>query len=99
MQRGREIEMIMNLFMLKYERFVIAILYPHQLMFHRTKNANVFNVNVNIKAQSKVNFQLTYEELLSRRLGRYEQSISISPDQVGLAGLIYRYKYMVGLLC
>ncbi|CAG7716949.1 unnamed protein product [Allacma fusca] len=46
-----------------------------------TRNSNVFNVNVNVKAQSKVNFNLTYEELLSRRLGRYEQSINISPEQ------------------
>jgi len=51
------------------------------IVFPSTRNANVFDVNVNIKSQSKVNFNLTYEELLSRRLGRYEQSISITPDQ------------------
>ncbi|CAL8143934.1 unnamed protein product [Orchesella dallaii] len=47
-----------------------------------TRNSNVFNVNVNVKPQTKVTFNLTYEELLSRRLGRYEQAININPDQV-----------------
>lgn len=42
----------------------------------------MFNVNVNVKPESKVTFNLTYEELLTRRLGRYEQAININPDQV-----------------
>lgn len=47
-----------------------------------TRNSNTFNVNVNIRQQSKVTFNLTYEELLTRRLGKYEQVINIVPDQV-----------------
>ncbi len=47
-----------------------------------TRNSNTFNVNVNIQAQSKVTFNLTYEELLTRRLGKYEQVINISPEHV-----------------
>jgi len=39
-------------------------------------------VNVNIKPESKVTFNLTYEELLSRKLGRYEHTINIIPEQV-----------------
>lgn len=47
-----------------------------------TRNSNTFNVNVNIKAGTEVKFNLTYEELLSRRLGKYEQSINFNPAQV-----------------
>lgn len=54
-------------------------------LIYSSRNSNTFNVNVNIKAQSKVTFNLTYEELLSRRLGRYEQVINISPEQVFLS--------------
>ncbi|XP_021949887.1 inter-alpha-trypsin inhibitor heavy chain H3 isoform X1 [Folsomia candida] len=45
------------------------------------RNSNTFNVNVNIKAGTEVKFNLTYEELLSRRLGKYEQSINFNPAQ------------------
>jgi len=37
---------------------------------------------VNVAAQSKVTFNLTYEELLVRRKGRYELAINVNPGQV-----------------
>ncbi|XP_066284228.1 inter-alpha-trypsin inhibitor heavy chain H3-like isoform X2 [Branchiostoma lanceolatum] len=46
------------------------------------KRENKFKVSVNVAAQSKVTFNLTYEELLQRRLGSYELVLSIRPQQV-----------------
>jgi hypothetical protein len=39
-------------------------------------------VSVNVAANSKIDFALTYEELLQRRLGVYEHVINIDPGQV-----------------
>ncbi len=39
-------------------------------------------MSVNIAARSKVTFDLTYEELLQRRLGIYEHVINVKPGQV-----------------
>ena len=36
------------------------------------RNANQFTVSVNIEPEQKIFFNLTYEELLSRRKGIYE---------------------------
>ncbi|XP_051840876.1 inter-alpha-trypsin inhibitor heavy chain H1 [Antechinus flavipes] len=41
-----------------------------------------FNIAVNIGAGSKVNFELTYEELLKRHLGKYEIVIKVKPKQL-----------------
>ncbi|KAM9324458.1 inter-alpha-trypsin inhibitor heavy chain H3-like [Gastrophryne carolinensis] len=38
-----------------------------------------FTVSVNIAAQSKVTFELVYEELLKRQLGKYEMFIKVQP--------------------
>ncbi|KAM9324457.1 inter-alpha-trypsin inhibitor heavy chain H3-like [Gastrophryne carolinensis] len=38
-----------------------------------------FTVSVNIAAQSKVSFELVYEELLKRHLGKYEMFIKVQP--------------------
>jgi len=51
---------------------------------YSARHANVFNVNLNIKPSSKVMFNLTYEEFLIRKLGRYEHVINIRPEQVNL---------------
>jgi hypothetical protein len=42
----------------------------------------MFVVSVNVAAKSKVSFNLTYEELLTRRLSAYHHVISLSPGQV-----------------
>nr|XP_013810388.1 PREDICTED: inter-alpha-trypsin inhibitor heavy chain H4 [Apteryx mantelli mantelli] len=41
-----------------------------------------FQVSVNIAAGSRVTFELTYEELLKRRLGKYELLIRVRPKQL-----------------
>ncbi|TFK04953.1 dipeptidase 1 [Platysternon megacephalum] len=38
-----------------------------------------FTVSVNIAAASKVTFELTYEELLKRHLGKYKMLIKVKP--------------------
>jgi len=43
------------------------------------RDANQFVVSVNIEAQSKVTFNLTYEQLLTRRRGVYEHTVHINP--------------------
>ncbi|XP_041638338.1 inter-alpha-trypsin inhibitor heavy chain H3-like [Cheilinus undulatus] len=40
-----------------------------------------FSVSVNIAAQSNVTFSLTYEELLQRKLGKYELLTRVKPKQ------------------
>ncbi|KAJ7316751.1 hypothetical protein JRQ81_002913, partial [Phrynocephalus forsythii] len=41
-----------------------------------------FSVNVNVAAASKIIFELTYEELLKRHFGKYEQFIKVNPKQL-----------------
>lgn len=40
-----------------------------------------FKTSVTVAAHSKVTFELTYEELLKRRLGQYELLIKAKPTQ------------------
>uniref|UniRef100_A0A0P5VTW2 Uncharacterized protein n=3 Tax=Daphnia magna TaxID=35525 RepID=A0A0P5VTW2_9CRUS len=46
------------------------------------RDANQFTVSVNVEPQAKMLFNLTYEELLTRRRGIYEQTIHVSPGSV-----------------
>uniref|UniRef100_A0A8D2LTZ8 Inter-alpha-trypsin inhibitor heavy chain H4 n=1 Tax=Varanus komodoensis TaxID=61221 RepID=A0A8D2LTZ8_VARKO len=41
-----------------------------------------FQVSVNVAAAAKVNFELIYEELLKRKLGKYELLIKVKPKQL-----------------
>ncbi|XP_062977668.1 inter-alpha-trypsin inhibitor heavy chain H3-like [Elgaria multicarinata webbii] len=41
-----------------------------------------FSVSVNVAAASKITFELTYEELLKRRFGKYEMFIKVNPKQL-----------------
>ncbi|XP_072137006.1 inter-alpha-trypsin inhibitor heavy chain H3-like [Mobula birostris] len=41
-----------------------------------------FKVSVNIGPTKKVTFELTYEELLKRNLGKYEMNIGVNPKQL-----------------
>lgn len=41
-----------------------------------------FRVSTSVEAGGKVAFELTYEELLQRHLGKYQHAISIRPQQV-----------------
>lgn len=46
------------------------------------RDSNVFTVSVNVEPQSKVTFNLTYEQLLARTLGLYENIINVNPGQI-----------------
>ncbi|PNF17383.1 hypothetical protein B7P43_G02959 [Cryptotermes secundus] len=46
------------------------------------RNSNTFEVSVNVAARSKIAFNLTYEELLTRQLSVYHHTISLTPRQV-----------------
>ncbi|XP_049790626.1 inter-alpha-trypsin inhibitor heavy chain H4-like isoform X8 [Schistocerca nitens] len=45
------------------------------------RDSNVVHVSVNVEAQKKVTFNLTYEELLQREIGAYNLRININPRQ------------------
>jgi uncharacterized protein YegL len=45
------------------------------------RNSNRFTVSVNVEPQKKATFNLTYEELLTRKLGLYNHVINLQPGQ------------------
>ncbi|XP_047121661.1 inter-alpha-trypsin inhibitor heavy chain H4-like [Schistocerca piceifrons] len=46
------------------------------------RDSNVVQVSVNVEAQTKVTFNLTYEQLLEREAGAYHLRINLNPGQV-----------------
>lgn len=54
----------------------------HNICPSRPRNTNRFSVEVNVGAQEKVVFNLTYQELLKRKRGSYEHVIYINPKQI-----------------
>ena len=52
------------------------------LVEQNTRNKNLFTIKTNIEPGEKVLFKLTYDELLERTLGKYEQVINVNPDQI-----------------
>ena len=46
------------------------------------REANKIVVTTNIESQGKVRFTMTYEELLQRKLGRYEHIVHVNPGQI-----------------
>jgi hypothetical protein len=46
------------------------------------RDSQRFTVSLNVESQKKVNFKLTYEELLSRKLGTYRHVINLDPGQI-----------------
>ena len=50
--------------------------------FCRPRETNKFQIQVNVAAQEKVTFVLTYRELLKRTNGLYNHVIYINPGQV-----------------
>ena len=46
------------------------------------RDSNHFAVSTNVAAGLKVQFKLTYEELLERRNGMYQQRINVHPKQI-----------------
>ncbi|KAJ8301346.1 LOW QUALITY PROTEIN: hypothetical protein KUTeg_020333 [Tegillarca granosa] len=47
----------------------------------KPRHANIFNMAVNVEAMGKVTFNLTYEERVTRKLGKYRHVIYINPGQ------------------
>uniref|UniRef100_A0A1Y1K8L3 Inter-alpha-trypsin inhibitor heavy chain H4 n=1 Tax=Photinus pyralis TaxID=7054 RepID=A0A1Y1K8L3_PHOPY len=45
------------------------------------RDSNTFSVSLNVEAEAKASFYLTYEQLLERQDSRYEQIINIHPGQ------------------
>lgn len=55
----------------------------HQvLLSSRERETEKFRVAVSVPAGAQMLFCLTYEELLPRRLGRYELSLGLRPGQL-----------------
>lgn len=52
---------------------------PHRITGRKLE---LFHVSVSIAAASKVTFELTYEELLKRQLGKFELLIKVRPKQL-----------------
>ncbi|NXF80037.1 ITIH4 inhibitor, partial [Sclerurus mexicanus] len=48
----------------------------------RDRKLELFHVSVSIAAASKVTFELTYEELLKRQLGKFELLLKVRPKQL-----------------
>lgn len=48
----------------------------------REREIEKFRVAVSVPAGAEMSFLLTYEELLPRRLGRYELSLGLRPGQL-----------------
>jgi Vault protein inter-alpha-trypsin. len=48
---------------------------------YSARDSNRFTVSVNVEPQKKVTFNLTYEELLTRKLGLYNHVINLQPGQ------------------
>lgn len=46
------------------------------------RDSQRFTVSLNVEPQKKVHFKLTYEELLSRKLGTYRHVINLDPGQI-----------------
>lgn len=57
------------------------------------RDSNKVRISVNVAAQAKVTFNLTYEELLTRRKGRYELAINVNPGQVKQISQ-YQYQWL-----
>lgn len=60
---------------------VIISLFVSLSVFWREREIEKFRVAVNVPPGARVSFSLSYEELLSRRLGRYELTLGLRPGQ------------------
>lgn len=52
------------------------------LWFCREREIEKFRVAVSVPSGARMSFFLTYEELLQRRLGRYELTLGLRPSQL-----------------
>lgn len=59
--------------------FIYFINYDLYISSIRARDSNHFTVSVNVEPNSKATFNLTYEELLTRRNGVYNHAINLHP--------------------
>merc|ERR1712038_1391374 len=52
------------------------------LVSQDVRDANRFTVTTNVEAGDKVEFRLTYDELLQRKQGQYHLAINVNPGQI-----------------
>jgi len=52
------------------------------LISKNTRDTNIFSVDINLEPEAKVEFRLTYEELLERQDGLYDYILNINPGAV-----------------
>merc|ERR1712001_554495 len=52
------------------------------LVSQDVRDANRFTVKANVEAGDKVEFRLTYDELLERKQGQYHLAINVNPGQI-----------------
>lgn len=57
------------------------LLFPSALCRSREREIERFRVAVSVPPGAHVSFRLSYEDLLPRRLGRYELSVGLRPGQ------------------
>lgn len=57
-------------------------MYKFYNLYFSARDSNRFTVSVNVEPHSKATFNLTYEELLTRRLGVYNLVINLHPGQL-----------------
>jgi hypothetical protein len=55
---------------------------PFYFLPNRENGSDMFKASLVIPSKDKAAFFLSYEELLQRRLGKYEHSISVRPQQL-----------------
>lgn len=55
---------------------------PFTLWFCREREMEKFRVAVSVPSGTRMSFLLSYEELLTRRLGHYDLSLSLRPGQL-----------------
>jgi len=67
---------------LKWTRQLILITVVKPTPNCSARDSNRFTVSVNVEPQQKATFNLTYEELLTRRLGEYSHVVNLHPGQV-----------------
>lgn len=51
-------------------------------IFFSARDSNRFTVDVSVPATQKATFNLTYEELLSRKVGVYNHVLNLNPGQI-----------------
>ncbi|XP_077181887.1 inter-alpha-trypsin inhibitor heavy chain H4-like [Paroedura picta] len=84
-----EVELPNTAFITNFSMTINGKTYPGTIKEKKTaqdrstgRKLDQFHVSVNVAAAAKVTFELVYEELLKRKLGKYELLIKVNPKQL-----------------